>query len=92
MSDGVTTTEPGGAPRTMFAKLWDSHIVAALADDTALLHVDRHILHDLGGSRALLDVKERGLPVHNPELTFATTDHAVSSAPGRAGTIARGAN
>ena len=90
MSDGVTTTEPGGAPRTMFAKLWQSHIVAALADDTALLHVDRHILHDLGGSRALLDVKERGLAVHNPELTFATIDHTVSSAPGRTGTIARG--
>ena len=84
------TTRKNAAPRTMFAKLWDSHVVAELADDTALLHVDRHILHDLGGSRALLDVKERGLAVHNPELTFATIDHTISSAPGRIGTIARG--
>jgi 3-isopropylmalate/(R)-2-methylmalate dehydratase large subunit len=74
----------------MFAKLWESHVVAELGDDTALLHVDRHILHDLGGSRALLDVKERGLPVHNPELTFATVDHTISSSPGRQDTIARG--
>ena len=84
------TTKKSAAPRTMFAKLWDSHVVAELADDTALLHVDRHILHDLGGSRALLDVKERGLAVHDPELTFATIDHTISSAPGRIGTIARG--
>jgi 3-isopropylmalate/(R)-2-methylmalate dehydratase large subunit len=76
--------------KTMFAKLWDDHVIAELGNDTALLHVDRHILHDLGGSRALLDVKERGLPVHNPELTFATIDHTISSAPGRHGTIPRG--
>ena len=50
------------------------------------LHVDRHLLHDLGGSRGLLDLKERGLPVHSPHLTFATPDHAISSAPGRTGT------
>ena len=45
------------------------------------------MLHDLGGSRGLLDVKGRGLAVHNPELTFATPDHAISTAQGRAGTI-----
>src|SRR5207245_3119435 len=45
------------------------------------------MLHDLGGSRGLLDLKSRGLKVHNPELTFATPDHAISTARGRAGTI-----
>jgi 3-isopropylmalate/(R)-2-methylmalate dehydratase large subunit len=45
------------------------------------------LLHDLGGSRGLLDLKSRGLAVHNPELTFATPDHAISTAHGRAGTI-----
>jgi 3-isopropylmalate/(R)-2-methylmalate dehydratase large subunit len=43
-------------------------------------------LHDLGGSRGLLDLKSRNLPVHNPELTFATPDHVISTARGRAGT------
>lgn len=73
--------------RTMLAKIWDQHVIARLSDDTDLLHVDRHLLHDLGGSRGLLDLKSRGLSVHNPELTFATPDHAISTAHGRAGTI-----
>ena len=70
-------------PRTMFAKLWDSHVVADLGDGWSLLHIDRHLLHDLSGARAMEEVEERGLPVRNPELAFATPDHAVSSAPGR---------
>src|SRR5258708_25555593 len=73
--------------RTMLAKIWEQHVIARLSEDTDLLHVDRHLLHDLGGSRGLLDIKGRGLAVHNPELTFATPDHAISTAHGRAGTI-----
>jgi 3-isopropylmalate/(R)-2-methylmalate dehydratase large subunit len=70
----------------MLAKVWEQHVIARLSEDTDLLHVDRHLLHDLGGSRGLLDLKGRGLKVHSPELTFATPDHAISSAHGRAGT------
>ena len=76
--------------RTMLDKIWDQHVIARISDDTDLLHVDRHLLHDLGGSRGLLDLKSRGLKVHSPELTFATPDHAISTAPGRSGTIAIG--
>jgi len=72
---------------TLLAKIWDQHVIVHISDDTDLLHVDRHLLHDLGGSRGLLDLKKRGLSVHNPELTFATPDHAISTARGRAGTI-----
>ena len=72
--------------RTLLAKIWDQHVIAHVSDDTDLLHVDRHLLHDLGGSRGLLDLKNRNLTVHNPELTFATPDHAISTARGRAGT------
>src|SRR5206468_7390845 len=46
--------------------------------------------HDLGGPRGMLDVRSRGLPIRNPELTFATPDHAISSAPGRVGTTETG--
>lgn len=74
------------AARTLFAKMWDDHIVKDLGDGAVLLHVDRHLLHDLGGSRGLLDIKQRGLTVHSPGLTFATPDHAISSADERAGT------
>src|SRR6201986_3427540 len=70
----------------MLAKIWDQHVISRISDDTDLLHVDRHLLHDLGGSRGLLDLKSRGLGVHSPELTFATPDHAISTQRGRAGT------
>jgi 3-isopropylmalate/(R)-2-methylmalate dehydratase large subunit len=72
--------------RTMFEKIWDAHVVADLGDNAALLHIDRHILHDIGGPRGLLDMKRRGLKVHSPHLTFATIDHGVTTAENRAGT------
>ena len=69
--------------RTMFDKIWAQHQVADLGEGWALLHIDRHLLHDLSGGRALEVLAERGLSTRNPELAFATPDHAVSSLPGR---------
>ena len=69
--------------QTLFDKIWDPHVIADLGEGWALLHIDRHLLHDLSGGRALESLHARGLPVRNPELAFATPDHAVSSAPGR---------
>ncbi|WPH15927.1 3-isopropylmalate dehydratase large subunit [Variovorax paradoxus] len=74
------------APQTLFDKLWNAHVVRELGDGWALLHIDRHLLHDLSGPPALGEVAARGLPLHNPELVFATPDHAVSSQPGRMAT------
>jgi 3-isopropylmalate/(R)-2-methylmalate dehydratase large subunit len=69
--------------RTLFDKIWDQHVVADLGEGWALLHVDRVLLHDLSGARALSEVAERGHALARPELVFATPDHAVSTAPGR---------
>ena len=66
--------------RTLFDKIWDAHAVADLGEGWSLLHVDRHLLHDLSGARALEEVARRGLPVRNPGLAFATPDHAVAQA------------
>lgn len=68
---------------TLFDKLWDAHVIRDLGDGWALLHIDRHLLHDLSGPPALADVDARGMKLHNPELVFSTPDHAVSSQPGR---------
>ncbi|WP_343675856.1 3-isopropylmalate dehydratase large subunit [Paraburkholderia heleia] len=70
---------------TLFEKIWNRHVVAQLSDDWALLHIDRHLLHDLSGAIALNEVKSRGFRVRNPELVFATADHAVATMPGRTG-------
>ena len=72
-------------PRTLFDRIWDAHVVADLGDGWALLHIDRHLLHDLSGSLGLHDLAARGLSVSRPDLCFATPDHAVSSVPGRTG-------
>jgi 3-isopropylmalate dehydratase, large subunit len=72
-------------PQTLFDKIWNRHVVRDLGDDWVLLHIDRHLLHDLSGPPALTDVANRGFSVRNPALTFATPDHVVSTAPGHSG-------
>ena len=67
---------------TLFDKIWDRHVVTDLGDGYALLHISRHLMHD-GGSSAFKALKEKGYPVRNPELTFATFDHVISTLPGR---------
>src|SRR3546814_7497874 len=69
-------------PKTLFDKIWDRHSVAELGDGYSLLHVSRHVMHD-GGGKALVALKERGMEVRDPGLTFATFDHVVSTEPGR---------
>lgn len=70
-------------PATLFDKLWDSHVVRDLGDGWALLHIDRHLLHEMSGAPALVQLERMGLAPKSPDLTFATTDHVLSSAPGR---------
>lgn len=79
-------------PKTLFDKLWNEHIVRDLGEGWALLHIDRHLLHDLTGAPVFAELAARGLTSPNPELVFATPDHTVSSAPQRTGhTFAGGA-
>ena len=74
------------AVRTLFDKLWEAHVVRDLGEGWALLHIDRHLMHDLGGGPGFAELAARGLELHDPDLTFATADHAVSSQPGRVAT------
>ncbi|MBX9700790.1 MAG: 3-isopropylmalate dehydratase large subunit, partial [Acetobacteraceae bacterium] len=68
---------------TLLDRLWDPHVVADLGEGWSLLHIDRVLLHDLSGARALTEIGELGHGLARPDLVFATPDHAVSSAPGR---------
>ncbi len=68
--------------QTLFDKIWDRHVIADLGDDYALLHISRHLMHD-GGGRGLAMIKAAGQKVRNPDLTFATFDHVISTEPGR---------
>ncbi len=68
--------------QTLFDKIWNRHLVANLGPGVDLLHVDRHLIHE-GGGPAFRSLAKKGYTVRNPELTFATADHAVSTVPGR---------
>ncbi len=70
-------------PRTTIDKIWDQHVIADLGSGLDLIHIDRTLIHDLGGGRVFSALHQHGLNVRNPELTFATVDHCVSSLPGR---------
>lgn len=74
---------------TLFDKLWSQHVVAELGDGFALLHVDRHLVTD-AGSKMLKALSAQGQRVRHPGLHYATPDHAVTSAPGRAAMSANG--
>ncbi|MDX2156823.1 MAG: 3-isopropylmalate dehydratase large subunit [Hyphomicrobiaceae bacterium] len=62
------------APRTMFEKIWQSHVVVDRPDGYALVYIDRHLIHD-GSAPAFSRLKARGLKVRRPDLTFGTPDH-----------------
>ena len=65
--------------KTLFDKIWDQHVIAELAGGYQLIHVDRHLLHDLSGPGSLRAIQMRSLTVRNPELCWATPDHCVST-------------
>ena len=61
-------------PQTMLDKLWTAHEVLQRDDGVSLLWVDRHLVHE-GSHHAFAKIKERGLSVAEPDLTFAVVDH-----------------
>ncbi len=64
------------APRTLFDKLWDEHVVTVREDGETLLWVDRHFVHE-GSHHAFRKLDERGANVAEPALTFGIADHYV---------------
>ena len=69
----------------MFDKIWDQHVVEDLGDGVQLLHVDRHLMHELSGHRGQLELRKRGIGMRDPGLTIGSMDHVVSTAPGAKG-------
>ncbi len=69
-------------PRTLFEKIWDSHIVSAPDGDTpAVLYIDLHLVHEVTSPQAFTGLRERGLHVRRPDHTIATMDHSTPTTP-----------
>ena len=74
------------APRTLFAKVWDAHVVRQQTSSTpAVLYVDLHLVHEVTSAQAFTELRKRGLQVRRPSSTIATMDHSTPTNHGVAG-------
>jgi 3-isopropylmalate/(R)-2-methylmalate dehydratase large subunit len=74
------------APRqggTLFEKIWNAHVVKRSEDGRDLIFIDRHLLQETTSAPAFAGLRRDNRPVAHPELTLATQDHIVSTAPER---------
>ncbi len=61
--------------KTLFDKVWDSHVVKRIDGGPDIFFIDRHFIHEVTSPVAFLGLKSRGQKVLYPERTFATADH-----------------
>ncbi|MFO1241963.1 MAG: 3-isopropylmalate dehydratase large subunit [Rickettsiales bacterium] len=70
--------------KTLFDKIWDSHVVEQQEDGTCLLYIDRHMVHEVTSPQAFEGLRMTGRKVRRPEATLAVADHNVPTTPDRA--------
>jgi 3-isopropylmalate/(R)-2-methylmalate dehydratase large subunit len=68
-------------PKTLFQKIWDSHVVAEQRDSPAVLYIDLHLVHEVTSPQAFTGLRQRGLKVRRPDKTLATMDHSIPTTP-----------
>jgi 3-isopropylmalate/(R)-2-methylmalate dehydratase large subunit len=72
-------------PHTLYDKIWDDHVVEIDADGTALLYVDRHLIHEVTSPQAFEGLRLAGRKVRAPQKTLAVVDHNVPTTDRRGG-------
>ena len=69
-------------PRTLFEKIWDTHIVRPQTAATpAVLYIDLQLIHEVTSPQAFTEMRQRGLTVRRPDKTLATMDHSTPTTP-----------
>ena len=63
------------APRTLYQKIWDAHVVERRDDGTCLIYIDRHLVHEVTSPQAFEALRLAGREVRRPDLTLAVPDH-----------------
>ncbi|WP_299888382.1 3-isopropylmalate dehydratase large subunit [uncultured Ruegeria sp.] len=71
------------SPKTLYDKIWDSHVAHEADDGTCLLYIDRHLVHEVTSPQAFEGLRMAGRPVRAPEKTIAVPDHNVPTTPDR---------
>ena len=73
------------APKTLFDKIWDAHVVHRQDDGTCLIYIDRHLVHEVTSPQAFEGLSNAGRPVRAPNRTLAVADHNVPTTDRSAG-------
>jgi len=73
------------APRTLYDKIWDDHVVHLAEDGTCLLYIDRHLVHEVTSPQAFEGLRMTGRKVRAPHKTLAVVDHNVPTTDRRLG-------
>jgi 3-isopropylmalate/(R)-2-methylmalate dehydratase large subunit len=63
--------------KTLFDRIWDSHVVTEEPGNPAVLYIDLHLVHEVTSPQAFTGLRERGLTVRRPDKTVATVDHSI---------------
>ncbi|MDH5598578.1 MAG: 3-isopropylmalate dehydratase large subunit [Cyclobacteriaceae bacterium] len=63
--------------KTIFDKIWDSHVVHQVEDGPSILYIDKHFIHEVTSPQAFSGIEKRGVKLFRPENTVATADHNV---------------
>jgi 3-isopropylmalate/(R)-2-methylmalate dehydratase large subunit len=64
-------------PRTLYDKIWESHLVHQQADGTCVLYIDRHLVHEVTSPQAFEGLRAAGRKLRRPDATIAVADHNV---------------
>ena len=73
------------APRTLYDKIWESHLVHDMEDGTCVLYIDRHLVHEVTSPQAFEGLRLAGRSVRRPDATLAVPDHNVPTSDRSAG-------
>ena len=69
--------------KTLFDKIWESHLVDEASDGTSVIYIDRHLVHEVTSPQAFEGLRTAGRKVRRPEATLAVADHNVPTTPDR---------
>jgi 3-isopropylmalate/(R)-2-methylmalate dehydratase large subunit len=72
--------------KTLFDKIWESHLVDQQDDGTCLIYIDRQLIHEITSAQAFDGLRESGRKARRPEANLCVPDHNVPTTPGRGGT------
>src|SRR3954447_9834270 len=72
-------------PRTLFDKIWDSHVIAPAGEGTYLLYIDLHLIHEVTTPQAFEGLRAAGRKVRRPDATIAVSDHNIPTSNRSAG-------